>query len=267
MSTVRHRSVSTRVALVALLASFMSAPTFAETCVDMNLRFDGREPHPALIESMKNEAASIWESYGVWFRWPATPNPAGCAWAHASFDVLFDGEHRRPAWSLKTILALGSTQLALRAIDHVPIHIDREATEELLGSASVGQLARLLGRASFGPEDVGRALGRVLAHEVGHVLLAVRDHQPRELMRPTFGAADLLEPQRRFYTLSPGEVTRLRQRERELGVSASQRTHDCPATSEARAAADAVRSPSACSVLRLSQTDPTRVSHVVRGVE
>src|SRR5688572_21972819 len=209
MNTVRHRSVSTRVAWVALLASFMSAPTFAETCVDMNLRFDEREPHPALIESMKNEAASIWGSYGVWFRWPATPNPTGCAWAHASFDVLFDGEHRRPAWSLKTIL--GSTQLGLRAIDHVPIHIDREATEELLGSASVGQLARLLGRASFGPEDVGRALGLVLAHEVGHVLLAVRDHQPRGLMRPTFGAADLLEPQRGFYTLSPAEVTRLRQ--------------------------------------------------------
>ena len=226
MSIVNHRGVSTHIATVALLAFFISAPTFAETCIDMNLRFDEREPHPALIESMKNEAASIWESYGVWFRWPATPNPAACAWADASFDVLLDGQHGRPAWSSKTIL--GSTQLALRAIDHVPIRIDREATEELLGSASVGQLARLLGRTSFGPEDVGRALGRVLAHEVGHVLLAVRDHQPRGLMRPTFGAEDLLEPQRRFYSLSPGEVTRLRQRERALNLSASEQPDACP---------------------------------------
>jgi hypothetical protein len=91
---------------------------------------------------------------------------------------------------------------------------------------------------------------------VGHVLLAVRDHQPRGLMRPTFGAEDLLEPQRRFYTLSPGEVTRLRQRERALNVIASQQTPDSPATSIARAAATAVRSPSACSVPPLSRTAP-----------
>jgi hypothetical protein len=219
MSSVLHRSVSIRIATVALLALLMSAPTFAETCIDMNLRFDEREPPTALIESMKHEAASIWKSYGVWFRWPATPNAAGCAWAHASFDVLLERQYLRRAWSSKPIL--GRTWLALRAIDHVPILIDRGATEELLGSASAGERIRLLGRTSFGPEDVGRALGRVLAHEVGHILLAVRDHQPRGLMRPTFRAEDLLEPHRRFYTLSPGEVTRLRQRERALGVSAS----------------------------------------------
>jgi hypothetical protein len=219
MSSVHLVIVSGRVATVALLALFMSGQAFAEMCVDMNLRLDKGEPPAALVESMKNEATSIWESYGVWLQWRATPSLARCVGMQASFDVLLD-QHPRPARSSTEIL--GSTHLALRAIDHVPIHIDREATEELLGSLSIGQLARLLGRASFGSEDVGRALGRVLAHEVGHVLLAVRDHQPRGLMRPTFGAEDLLEPQLRFYTLSPAEVTRLRQRERALNVSASQ---------------------------------------------
>ena len=219
MSTVRLVFVSGRVARVALLALFMSGQASAEICVDMKLRLDEGEPDTSLVESMKKEAGSIWESYGVWLQWPATPSLARCNWTHASFDVLLD-QHPRPAKSLNR--TLGSTHLALRAIDHVPIYIDLEATEELLGSVSVGQLARLLGRSSFGPEDVGRALGRVLAHEVGHVLLAVRDHQPRGLMRPTFVAEDLLEPQRRFYTLSPSEVTRLRQRERALNLRASQ---------------------------------------------
>ena len=192
MSSVRLVIVSGRVAMVALLVLFMSSHAFAEICIDMNLRLDEREPPAAIVESMKNEATAIWEPYGVWFRWEATPSLAQCVWTQASFDVLFD-QHPQPGRSFKLIL--GSTHLALRGIDHLPIHIDHEATEELLGSASVGQLARLLGRTSFGPEDVGRALGRVLAHEVGHVLLAVRDHQPRGLMRPTFGAEDLLEPQ------------------------------------------------------------------------
>ena len=239
MSTVRLVTVLGRVATVALLTLFMSGQAFAEICIDMNLRLDEREPPAAIVESMKNEATAIWGPYGVWFRWEATPSLAQCAWTQASFDVLLN-RSPQPGWSTKQIL--GSTHLALRAIDHVPIHIDREATEELLGSASVGQLARLLGRTSFGPEDIGRALGRVLAHEVGHVLLAVRDHQPRGLMRPTFGAEDLLEPQRRFYTLSSAEVTRLRQRERVLDVDASQQIHDCPAASMAHAAANALRS-------------------------
>jgi hypothetical protein len=221
MSTVRLVIVSGRVAMGALLALFMSSHAFAEICIDMNLRLDEREPYAVTVESMKNEASAIWEPYGVWFRWEATPSLTQCAWTQASFDVLLN-RSPQPGWSSKQVL--GSTHLAPGAIDHVPIHIDREAAEELLGSASVGQLARLLGRTSFGPEDVGRALGRILAHEVGHVLLAVRDHQPRGLMRPTFGAGDLLEPQRRFYMLSPAEVTRLRQREGALNVGASQQT-------------------------------------------
>jgi hypothetical protein len=213
MTIVRLVIVSGRAAMVAFLAVFMPSQAFAEICINMNLRLGEREPPAATVESMKNEAAAIWEPYGVWFRWEATPGLAQCPWTQASFDVLLN-RSSQPGRSSKQIL--GSTRLALRAIDHVPIHIDREATEELLGSASVGQLARLLGHTSFGPEDVGRALGRILAHEVGHVLLAVRDHQPRGLMRPTFDAEELLERQRRFYALSSAEVTRLRQRERVL---------------------------------------------------
>jgi hypothetical protein len=253
MSTVRLVSVSGRVATVALLALFLSAPASAEICIDMNLRFEEREPPPTLVESMKKEAASIWESYGVWLQWRTTASLARCASTQASFNVLLNQNPRR-ARSLNRIL--GSTHLAVRAIDQVPIYIDLEATEELLGSVSFEKLARLLGRASFGPADVGRALGRVLAHEVGHVLLAARNHQPRGLMRPTFVAEDLLNPQRGFYTLSPAEVTRLRQRERTLIVSASQETHDWPVTSKAHDAADALRFPSARSAPMLSETDP-----------
>lgn len=209
----RRRLIAATVALAAL---FTSSEASGEICIDMNLRFDERDSAGALVESMASEAASIWESYGVRLQWRATPGPARCAWTQASFDVLLDPPSPG-ARSSKVIL--GSTYLAPGVIDHVPIHVDRRATERVLGSLAFDQLARLLGRAGVDPSDVGRAMGRVLAHEIGHVLLATRDHQPGGLMRAAFIAADLLTPDRHSYRLSPAEVTRLRQRERALSHS------------------------------------------------
>jgi hypothetical protein len=243
-----------RVAAVALLALFMPGYASAEICIDINWRFDERKPPPALVEGMKKEAASIWEPYGVWLQWGTTADRARCACTQASFDVLFD--HRPAGRTRSFATVLGSTQLAIRAIEHVPVYIHREATEALLGSLTAEQRFRVLHRYSAGPADVGRALGRVLAHEVGHVLLAARDHEPRGLMRSMFSAEDLLTPRRDSYTLSPAEVTRLRQRERALNAIVSDQTRGWPVTSMARATADALRSSSACSVPRLSQTDP-----------
>jgi hypothetical protein len=254
MSTVSLVITSARVAAVALLALFIPGSVSAEICIDINSRFDEREPPPALVVAMKKEAASIWEPYGVWLQWGLTAGRARCACTQASFDVLLDRPPARRTGSFTTVL--GSTQLAVRAIEHAPVYIDREATEALLGSLTVEQRIRLLRRYSAGPGDVGRALGRVLAHEVGHVLLAVRNHPPRGLMRSTFFAEDLLTPQRDSYTLSPAEVTRLRQRERALNTIASDQTRGWPVTSMARATADALRSPSACSVPALSHTGP-----------
>jgi hypothetical protein len=255
MSTVRLVSVSSRFATVALLALFPSAPASAASCIDMNLRFEERKPSAALVESMKKEAASIWESYGVWLQWRATPSPARCASTQASFEVVLN---RNPRRSRSSHRILGSTHLAVRTIGPVTVCIDLEATEELLGSVTFERLARLLGPAGVGPGDVGRALGRVLAHEVGHVLLAAGEHQRRGLMRPTFVAEDLLNRQRGSYTLSPAEVTRLRLRERALTLSASEPPGDGPVSSMARAPADALTSSYACSVAPLSGIDGGR---------
>ena len=226
-----------RIAPVVCLALVIPGSAFAGICVDMHLRLDQRQPPAAIVSSMQAEASRIWAPYGVWLQWAPTPSSADCGEARPSFVVQFDRRTEPGAWS-KGIL--GSTHLAPGAIDHVAIQIDREATRALLGSANVGQLARLLGRPSFGPDDEGRALGRVLAHEVGHVLLAVRDHQRRGLMRAAFGVEDLLEQRRPFYALSPPEVARLNQREGALVTT--------------------VKSPAASSVLTLATRARTRLA-------
>jgi hypothetical protein len=59
---------------------------------------------------------------------------------------------------------------------------------------------------------MGRALGRVLAHEIGHVLLAVRQHDRSGLMRAVFTPAELGAPDREAFRLTSDDLGRLRSR-------------------------------------------------------
>src|SRR5215204_4972352 len=87
---------------------------------------------------------------------------------------------------MPSMSTLGTTHLTPAAIDHAPIYVDREATERMLGMLTVEQVVRVLHRPHVGPAEVGCALGRVLAHELGHVILSARGHERRDLMRPSF---------------------------------------------------------------------------------
>ena len=57
---------------------------------------------------------------------------------------------------------------------------------------------------------MGRALGRVVAHEIGHVLFAWRRHTPHGLMRAQFGAVQLLDLDRRPFAVPADLLPRLR---------------------------------------------------------
>ena len=206
------------VAAVGLVALSMARPAAAAICVEVDLRFTDREPPAALVQAMQSEASSIWEPYGVWIQWSDAASAARCTGVQGSFDVFVERTRvRRPTSQGVT---LGSTFLPIAAIDHAPIHVDQEATERTLASLPVGQLLHLTGRLAPGPSDVGRALGRVLAHEIGHVILAARAHQRGGLMRPAFRADDLISRHRWPYRLSSAELARLRQREIELDANA-----------------------------------------------
>jgi hypothetical protein len=64
---------------------------------------------------------------------------------------------------------------------------------------------------------VGRALGRVLAHEIGHYLLASRLHGTEGLMRAMFDGDELLRPGRRGFAVAARDLPRLRTRLAGLG--------------------------------------------------
>ena len=193
-------------AVVTMLLLFIAGDAAAEICLDVNLRFAGRHVSTALIESMQAEVSSIWSPYGVRIQWSAAAGDASCTQALESFDVLV-GVKRLRAGAFKPVL--GGTWITSSRIDRTPIQIDWNATEQLIRSLTADELYRRLRRSEIDSVDVGRALGRVLAHEIGHVLLG-RSHQRRGLMRATFYAGDLVSPQPGTYGLSIEEVERLR---------------------------------------------------------
>ena len=52
-------------------------------------------------------------------------------------------------------------------------------------------------------QAVGRAIGRVIAHEIGHVLLRSRRHAAHGLMRAVQRPDELIDPARTRYQLRP----------------------------------------------------------------
>jgi len=200
-------------AAVALVALSVADSAAAEMCVEVQVRFAGLSPPAPVVRAMREDAASIWKSYGLRIQWSQAPRPR-CGQVQGSFDVVV---HRGPLRPRRPgEIVLGRTRLAAAAIAGAPVCLDYDAIARLLGSVQVSQFTLLAGHADIGPTDMGRALGRVLAHEIGHVILGVSAHQRRGLMRASFFPEELVAPQRSAFTLSRREVDRLRQRERAL---------------------------------------------------
>ena len=195
----------TRLVLVTVAATLLSTRADAGICVDVDLHFAGPAPSHDLAATLEQEATAIWAPYGVDLHWQSL----ACPVEDASFDVLIEG---RPSHASTDRPVLGHTQMQLSRVDRVPIVIESDATEKTLASLTIGELAALVGRTHVGPQEMGRAFGRILAHEIGHVLLGLPSHQRQGLMRPSFQAADMVRTERWQYSLSPIEVARLQHR-------------------------------------------------------
>ena len=226
------RAPAGRLVLVTLATLFCVArQARADICVGVDVRFTGHQPTAALVQSMQNEVSSIWQPYGVYLQWRTDSAAAPCATVDASFDVIVE-RHQSPLAVESAGVVLGSTHLQLTSVDHAPIYINYDATRRTLESLTEPRMVALAGHPGIDSPGMGRALGRVLAHEIGHVLLAAPNHQVNGLMRPSFLPEDLVSLQRWSFTLSTGEVTRLRQREQILGAGDPEGTAECNSCSQ-----------------------------------
>jgi hypothetical protein len=167
--------------------------------VSMSATFD-RSVSSAVTKSIaQKEASEIWRDYGVEISWNNGVEPA------LHFDVVIAGS-RTEHEPLHFFSILGRTELNGTGEVTGPIRVNFEAIAGLLEN-------RYSNSVVVRERELGRALGRVLAHEVGHALLGVPSfHDATGLMRAAIPVEDLVSPDRRFLQLEEASVNRLRGR-------------------------------------------------------
>jgi hypothetical protein len=189
------------VALTALGLSMTGTAAAAPGAVpaapacDASLRLvwiDGGRTSRGVLDEAEREASRIWAPAGLTFDWArSTPTRA----IRADEVLVLVREHL--AGRPRTGLRVGRHALG-RVILVTPDRPSRLIELALPAVATSVQGETLFGRpirdlpAVSQELAVGRALGRVLAHEIGHWLFG-RDHTPDGLMRASITRGDLVD--------------------------------------------------------------------------
>jgi hypothetical protein len=140
------------------------------------------------------EAAEIWRPAAVSFVWRRNESMP------ARLRVII-GPDLAPAHAKENALPIGWVHFDDGQTPAPDIYLSYENAERLFET-------------SRGTRDVtrfehhtliGRALGRALAHELGHVLLASKNHTPRGLMQATRTANEFFAPQAMHFEITPAQ--------------------------------------------------------------
>ena len=161
---------------------------------------------PAVVRAAVAEAAGIWAPYGV------VVDAAGpCGWAADDSDVLTvvpiaaGRSAVTPGWRGP----LGAIVFAPGGAPAPAISVFLTDIEQFIAGV------KILGRphwewpTAMHQQILGRALGRVLAHEIGHYLLRSPRHARVGLMRPLQFADELTGPSRARFTLTAEDAATL----------------------------------------------------------
>jgi hypothetical protein len=168
-----------------------------------------------IVDRAINEATAIWESAGIGIQQSAirawngrtdatrasgTRQPFLPGVESGTIAVVIDDEPGAPTHNDP---ALGWIRFNAPDEPERRIHLSRRNTTNLLDAV-----------AGFGKRPVserellvGRALGRTLAHELGHYLLRSKEHTPHGLMRATVAAEDFFSPSRGSFYLECDQMT------------------------------------------------------------
>ena len=174
--------------------------------VSVRLEVDQSIAPDVLAAELKDETDSLWKPYGIRLEWTAADSTAattGSLSLAATVVRSIDASHMPQGTALGRAFVdhgiVGTTQ---------PIQLSFDATERALAirpttGVSTVRIAR--------QRDMSRALGRVLAHEIGHVLLGAH-HDRAGLMRAVFRPFELADSRRTPFRLTRSSAGRLKHR-------------------------------------------------------
>jgi hypothetical protein len=197
--------------VVPLLAIVMTATLKADPAVDIAVDVTALASQPPRERrALVRETEALWRPSGVRLTW--VHSSLARAWPQTALTLEVSLEDRqRPAAPKDGLLRLGFTtfQSGAGGADR-RVTLSASAVEKLVDEVVWSGRRVLDWPPAVREELVGRALGRVLAHEIGHVLFAWRLHTRYGLMRPEFGALQLIERDRKPFTLPADLLPRLR---------------------------------------------------------
>lgn len=170
-------------------------------------------------QAMVRETCDIWRLYGVSLIWTAAPGGASLPLSERSLTVvdsghIFAGQRHADTPRLGAVIFEDGHVQADQRLTVSVDEVERLVNEAPWASRRVGDWPL-----AFRQELVGRALGRVLAHEIGHYLLAWRTHTPKGLMRSDFRNDVLIDPDRRMFQIAGALLPRLYARLAQLRAS------------------------------------------------
>ena len=177
------------VALTAVTARAAVVPThICQTAIDVSSTVD-LEWTADDIRRFREEAERAWMPLGVDICWRDAQTPC----AHAVITLYVRVAEDVPTADPATRRAIGWIGFSDTAGPGQFIVLSMRRATDLLGRAE--RAARRLSEFPGMVERLlPRALGRALAHELGHYLLARRSHSPTGLMREAFRPEDVADP-------------------------------------------------------------------------
>lgn len=164
---------------------------------------------PAIVDAAVKEAAVVWAPYGVAVdaAGPCDEPDGGRAVLTVEFvdtpRSAATGAWRGPLGAIA--FDAGGTPMPLITV--LLSNLQHFVNGALVMGSREWQWPRTLR-----VEIIGRVLGRVLAHEIGHYVLRSRQHTDGGLMRSLHFANDLVAPSRRGFTLTSIEAARVEER-------------------------------------------------------
>ena len=189
----------------------------AQTTIRVNINFD-RSVTSFVWTAVRQEVDAIWSDLGVKLMWTETTTGAPsivAADAEAALQLRVIVVPKRRDGGRMPHQVLGRTMVDINGNVRGPIYLYLDPIELVLRQRETSN--SLLHDVEF-----ARAVGRVLAHELGHVLLGSPSyHDPSGLMRLQFSADQLAKSDRRAVQLADGSAERLRERLAALAAFAS----------------------------------------------
>lgn len=158
---------------------------------------------PAVARAALAEAAGVWAPYGV-----AVGPDESSPFTPVVLTVVLAGNGRssvRPGWRG----ALGAITFDPGGEPAPAITVFLADIEQFIAGVRVFGTPQWRWPPKLREQVVGRVLGRVLAHEIGHYVLRSPHHAADGLMRSLQLADDLAAPSRHRFTLTPAERARL----------------------------------------------------------